>query len=189
LADLEEAEIPVAPTRPFPDGETLHQIDHIPYCLFRRMGGRAPDNTPPWSAAFISAVMRRAGFDETEFAFSDTHADYVVAARDHRASAYEVVPTPAAASVGDLVCATRQGRAGEPQPTLVQDIRSGQGATPMHCDLVVAVDTANRRLEAIGGNVQQSVARSLVALDGQGRVSASLNPARPWIAVMRLNKP
>ena len=43
LADLEEAEIPVAPTLPFPDGETLHQIDHIPYCLFRRMGGRAPD--------------------------------------------------------------------------------------------------------------------------------------------------
>lgn len=43
LADLEEAEIPVAPTRPFPDGATLHQIDHIPYCLFQRMGGRAPD--------------------------------------------------------------------------------------------------------------------------------------------------
>ncbi|WP_437878196.1 serine/threonine protein kinase [Sorangium sp. So ce513] len=43
LAELAEAEIPVCPTRPFPDGETLKQIDHIQYCLFERMGGRAPD--------------------------------------------------------------------------------------------------------------------------------------------------
>jgi Ser/Thr protein kinase RdoA (MazF antagonist) len=43
LADLGEAEIPVAEARPFPDGETLHQIDHIAYCLFGRVGGRAPD--------------------------------------------------------------------------------------------------------------------------------------------------
>jgi Ser/Thr protein kinase RdoA (MazF antagonist) len=43
LAELEEAEVPVCPTFPFPDGETLKPIDHIEYCLFRRMGGRAPD--------------------------------------------------------------------------------------------------------------------------------------------------
>ncbi|WP_437536076.1 serine/threonine protein kinase [Sorangium sp. So ce726] len=43
LAELADAEIPVCPTRMFPDGETLKQIDHIPYCLFERMGGRAPD--------------------------------------------------------------------------------------------------------------------------------------------------
>jgi Ser/Thr protein kinase RdoA (MazF antagonist) len=43
LAELTEAEIPVCPTRPFPDGETLKPIDHIHYCLFHRTGGRAPD--------------------------------------------------------------------------------------------------------------------------------------------------
>jgi len=43
LAELEEAEIPVCPTRPFPDGETLKPIGHILYCLFHRTGGRAPD--------------------------------------------------------------------------------------------------------------------------------------------------
>ncbi|AUX21952.1 serine/threonine protein kinase [Sorangium cellulosum] len=43
LAELADAEIPVCPTRPFPDGETLKQIDHIQYCLFQRTGGRAPD--------------------------------------------------------------------------------------------------------------------------------------------------
>ncbi len=43
LAELGAAEIPVCPTRPFPDGETLSSIDHILYCLFHRTGGRAPD--------------------------------------------------------------------------------------------------------------------------------------------------
>lgn len=43
LAELEAAEVPVCPTRPFPGGETLRPIDHIFYCLFRRTGGRAPD--------------------------------------------------------------------------------------------------------------------------------------------------
>ncbi len=43
LADLEGAEVPVCPTRPFPSGETIAQIDNIYYCLFDRRGGRAPD--------------------------------------------------------------------------------------------------------------------------------------------------
>jgi hypothetical protein len=148
----------------------------------------APDATPAWSAAFISALMRQAGFDEREFAFSDTHAVYLVAARDGRRSAYAVVPTPATAEPGDLVCATRQAHPGDVAPTELADIRASAGATPMHCDLVVAVDLANGRLDAIGGNVQQAVARSRVTLDEQGRVNGQLNAARPWIAVMRLRK-
>jgi hypothetical protein len=148
-----------------------------------------PDDTPPWSAAFISALMQRAGFDESEFAFSDTHAVYVVAARDHRTSAYELVPTPATASIGDLVCATRQVLASDVPPTDVRALRTGEHATPMHCDLVVAVDAVAHRLDAIGGNVEQSVARSRITLDDEQRVSAALNPARPWIAVMRLVRP
>lgn len=44
LKDLEEAEIPVCPTLPFPDGATLRSTeDGIYYCLFARRGGRAPD--------------------------------------------------------------------------------------------------------------------------------------------------
>jgi Ser/Thr protein kinase RdoA (MazF antagonist) len=43
LRDLGESEIPVCGTSPFPDGETLHRVDHIDYCLFERAGGRAPD--------------------------------------------------------------------------------------------------------------------------------------------------
>lgn len=34
----------------------------------------------PWSAAFISYLMKTAGFSSAEFVFSDSHADYVRAA-------------------------------------------------------------------------------------------------------------
>jgi hypothetical protein len=170
-------------------GELHHACTQAAHCEWHwDPAWGEPVATPPWSAAFISALMRKAGFDETEFAFSDTHAVYLVAARDGRTSAYAVVPTPATAEPGDLICATRQVHPDDVPPTDVAAIRDRAGATPMHCDLVIAVDAAERRLDAIGGNVQQAVARSRVALDEQGRVDGRLNPARPWIAVMRLRK-
>jgi Ser/Thr protein kinase RdoA (MazF antagonist) len=43
LSDLEQEELDVATVRPFPDGRTLHRIDHIFYSLSDRRGGRAPD--------------------------------------------------------------------------------------------------------------------------------------------------
>jgi hypothetical protein len=43
----------------------------------------------PWSAAFISYLMKTAGFSRAEFAFSDTHADYVRAALDTSAAEAE----------------------------------------------------------------------------------------------------
>jgi len=42
LQDLEEAEIPVCPVRPFPEGGTLRRQDHLWYTLADRRGGRAP---------------------------------------------------------------------------------------------------------------------------------------------------
>ncbi len=44
LQDLERAEVPVCPVRPFPDGETLRRTrGGIYYTLADRRGGRAPD--------------------------------------------------------------------------------------------------------------------------------------------------
>ncbi len=59
LADLVEAEVPVCPTHPFPDGETLRQIDHIAYCLFRRTGGRAPDELDDELCARLGRLVAR----------------------------------------------------------------------------------------------------------------------------------
>jgi len=44
LIDLVEKEVPVCPTLPFPDGETLKEIRGIQYCLFEARGGRAPED-------------------------------------------------------------------------------------------------------------------------------------------------
>lgn len=141
--------------------------------------------TPAWSAAFMSAVLRRAGFTESEFRFGKSHADYIVAARDHLASAYDVVPTPAVAIPGDLVCALRDGA--RIAPAEIARITAGEAPTPMHCDLVTRVDFAGRRLEAIGGNVQQSVSRTTIDLDEQGRVAPSPVAGRAWNLVLRLH--
>lgn len=43
LADLAEAEVPVCPPLVLPTGSTLGTIDGIFFCLFPRVGGRAPD--------------------------------------------------------------------------------------------------------------------------------------------------
>ncbi len=145
-----------------------------------------PVRTPPWSAAFVSAMMQRAGFSQREFLPAASHADYVVAARDGYMSSYAVVPTPTPAARGDLICAVR----GESSltPADIALITDGRQATPMHCDIVVRVDPAARKLEAIGGNVQQTVAKSIVSLDAQGWVSFDLNPRRPWMLVMKARR-
>lgn len=142
--------------------------------------------TPAWSAAFVSAVLAEAGFSATEFHANDGHARYVVAARDGWASAFEVLATPAAAVPGDLVCAVRGDAELGPDPVAALD--GGHPATPMHCDIVVALDAAARRLQAVGGNVQQTVARTTLELDEAGRVSAALNPFGRWVLVMRLRR-
>lgn len=150
------------------------------------VGEPPPERTPPWSAAFVSAMMQRAGFSTREFLPAPSHADYVVAARDGFMSAYRVVPTPATASPGDLICAVR-GQT-DLTPADIGLITDRQLATPMHCDIVVRVDPGAHLLEAIGGNVQQTVAKSIVTLDPENRVRFDLNPERPWVLVMRARR-
>lgn len=59
LQDLVDAEIPVCATSPFPDGATLHRIDHIEYCLFERAGGRAPDELDDALSARLGRLVAR----------------------------------------------------------------------------------------------------------------------------------
>jgi Ser/Thr protein kinase RdoA (MazF antagonist) len=59
LADLVEDEIPVVPARAFPNGETLHQIDGIWYCLYDRFGGRAPDEITEEHAERLGMMAAR----------------------------------------------------------------------------------------------------------------------------------
>ena len=60
------------------------------------------------------------------------------------------------------------------------------GPTPMHCDIIVAVDRAGRQAEAIGGNVMQSVSRLHYPLDAEGRVTAVAGAIASPLLVMQL---
>ncbi|MEF7612929.1 DUF2272 domain-containing protein [Aquincola sp. MAHUQ-54] len=144
-----------------------------------------PDFTPAWSAAFVSALMKAAGFSRSEFRFAAAHAQYVAAARDGHASAFEVVPTPAAADVGDLVCLPRAMAGDSGRPLGVDEVRGRDGITPMHCDIVVRRDLEARTLDVIGGNVQQAVSRSIVPLGADGLLHRWPEPERAWMLVMK----
>lgn len=119
----------------------------------------------PWSAAFISWIMRKAGAGSA-FKYSAAHAVYTAEAKNNRLAgssnpfkAYrisEVAPQP-----GDLVCKSRAGSG-----ATYDNIRSGMAT---HCDIVTAAQPG--RLTTIGGNVSNSVSRTYVDTDGSGRIT------------------
>jgi len=129
----------------------------------------------PWSAAFIGHVMRQAGLGERQFRYSASHHDYVRAAiasteaeAQGRATAYAYRACDLALTaprVGDLLCFAREGDGAA--DTFAQ-LRQALPARPlrMHCDLVVRRDSAG--VEAVGGNVVQSVTLRRLELEGDG---------------------
>ena len=177
----------------------------------------------PWSAAFISFLMKQSGFDQREFAFSDSHVDYVdqafaASAAELRGaasqSAYracDVIATRPRA--GDLICLTREDAAGIDSysaPLAEIEVRraaSGPHEIPMHCDLVTSADDGgNSKLEAIGGNVFQSVTLRQMTLNARKTLGArylqrgqarqchanencgrSLS-RRPWVVLLQFRK-
>jgi len=135
------------------------------------------DTDQPWSAAFISFVVRRAGYER--FMFSPAHARYIIDAKAKRQAGDATAPFwlfrlgEHRPQVGDLICKRRQ-------PGVTFDSLP-EGGFRSHCDVVVEVrDTTVR---ALGGNVAQSVSMSTFTLDDNGFVRQQ----GPLIAIMRNN--
>jgi hypothetical protein len=141
------------------------------------------DCQQPWSAAFMTWVMQGAGVPDTQFQPASAHWGYLAPMIDEATlpgryfvprRIQEYSPNP-----GDLICATR-GQAlwrpmgGDPSATRLQGLEA-------HCDLVVA--KSGSVLEAIGGNVRNSVSKSVLELDPQGRLQPI--PRRPWFLIMQ----
>ena len=157
----------------------------------------------PWSAAFVSWVMRRAGV--SGFPASARHLDYIRASRlsasytPHRL----VSPQLAMPAPGDLLCYVR----GKARPLghdgLVERLDDDVGLA-MHCEIVVAA-VPGEMAWLVGGNVQQAVTLRMLRLDAQGRFAnlplrdASDPPCSPdapaqcnlnrqdWVALLKLN--
>ncbi|OWQ87703.1 hypothetical protein CDN99_17585 [Roseateles aquatilis] len=135
---------------------------------------RAAISDSPWSGAFISFVMHEAGLSDEAFHFAGAHAIYIRGAlRESPGYAYRACDIRRTAPrVGDLICYSR----GQPVLDTFADWRDRKdqldGRTKSHCDVVVSVDAKALKIEAIGGNVLQSVTRRQLMVNEAGLLSS-----------------
>lgn len=122
----------------------------------------------PWSAAFVSWVMRQAGLPG--FNSSASHVSYVRDAyRKPLDNAYQVQdPRSGKPAVGDMMCSVRSsGRIyGFGDLANMLSMPSNDGLA-MHCDIVVGVTPGNMAY-LVGGNVQQAVTLRMLRLAPSG---------------------
>jgi len=149
------------------DGTGTHGID-----------GRNHD--VPWSAAFISWVMRTSGAGD-RFRYSTQHSVYISQAiRDfankREAAGYWAVRLPdAAPKIGDLVCWAREAG--------VDYDHQKQGNYKGHSDLVVAVELDE--IFVIGGNVGNSVTKRPLKRNSDGTLFATEQGGETLFALMQ----
>ena len=146
------------------------------------------DSRYPWSASFISYIMRIAGAAD-RFVYSAAHADYINAAKAQadagsgplvitaqRIDAY--APQP-----GDLICLGR----GRSRALTYDDLPTG--SFPGHCDIVVAA--GGGQLTVIGGNVDDSVTEKHVPTTAAGMLAdpsgVVVDSRYPWFVVLRVS--
>lgn len=130
----------------------------------------------PWSAAFISWVMVRAGVPA--FNASPRHIDYIRQAYNG-ASPYRLTdPASEKPAPGDLLCFLRDRRETLSYAGLVQALGNGSvGHWKSHCEVVVSANLGgDQTLYLVGGNVMNTVAMRMLTLDRGGRIE--LPPAR-----------
>lgn len=129
----------------------------------------------PWSAAFVSYVIRQSGVAATAFQFSNAHRAYIYdafktsaaeltkATDDHLYRACPLTTTRPRA--GDLICQQREPALADANDKTVHErIRSelagaidARSVRRTHCEVVAFIDTRARKMYSIGGNVNQSV--------------------------------
>jgi hypothetical protein len=139
----------------------------------------------PWSARFISWLMRRAGAGES-FAYSRAHKTYIAAAKRNRERGDTNNPfwafrvSEIAPEVGDLVCTARSGSGATYNNIESPPFRA------THCDIVVDVDP--NRLTVIGGNVGHRVGQKFVTTNTDGLIDQSGDQSG-YFAVVRMQSP
>lgn len=133
----------------------------------------------PWSAAFVSWVMQRAGLPG--FDGSSSHLGYVRRAyREPFLSPYRVSsPESGQVAVGDMLCSVRGGSRVYGFGELASILSGDEPGLGMHCDIVVGTSIRERVRYAhlIGGNVLDSVTMRELPLSPGGRFDLPMRVA------------
>jgi hypothetical protein len=145
---------------------------------------------PAWSAVFISAVARLAGMPEQDLPSTSRHVRYIDAILERAMRNPEHAPfTPnapedQAPAPGDLLCADR---ASARMSHWTERLAERGRPRPMHCDVVVR--TMPGTIEAIGGNVQGTVALRRFPADQTGRVLPAPYDRPGFILLLAVRRP
>lgn len=140
------------------------------------------DCRQPWSAAFISWVMQEAGVSRYDFPPSDAHWDYIHSIMDNPPTASFVAHgiRDYSPQAGDLICATRGNAGFIPVYDAMSTGAVLRGHTKLHCDIVV--ERQGKQLAAIGGNVRNSVSKTIIDLNRNNLIQPT--ERRPWFVIL-----
>ena len=163
--------------------------------LLREAVLRAAIIDTPWSAAFISYVVREAGVEPNAFHFANAHRVFIYDAFATSAveatgkpsdQLYRACPLSATRPrVGDLVCFQREAAlAGASEQEVRERIRAdvadnaeARSVRKTHCDVVAFIDAPARKMYVIGGNVDHSVGVRKLNLHGHSLKFAAVQKA------------
>ncbi len=162
--------------------------------ILREAALRAAIIDTPWSAAFVSYVMRKAGATAQQFRFSNAHRDYIYDAfaasaaelngKESGERLYRACPlTATKPRPGDLICAQYEAALADTSAAAVRErIRGELGGDPAarsvrrtHCEVVAYIDEPARKMYAISGNVYQAVSARKLNLRGDLKFSPAQN--------------
>lgn len=143
----------------------------------------------PWSAAFISYVIREAGATANAFEFANAHRVYIydafatsAAEVAHRKSERIYRACPLATTrprVGDMICLQREPALGEANAAAVRERIRAELGTPArsvqrtHCEIIAHIDAPARKMYTIGGNVLNAVTARKLNLRHDMKFSAT----------------
>ena len=145
-----------------------------------------PGVETPWSGAFVSWCVRRAGASPQEFRASARHGDYVqwaIGNADSSTGVFHGTPfNSAAVALGDLIQWNRGGG------TLDFAHARANNAYASHVAIVVSLgqDPNGPHALTVGGNESDRVRRSRVPLGADGRIVQ--RQRNPYITLIRTLK-
>jgi len=142
--------------------------------ILREAALRAAIIDTPWSAAFISYVIRQAGVAADAFQFSNAHRAYIYEAfatsaaelsKEASKQIYRACPMTTRPRAGDVICQQRESALADASEAAVRErIRTELAGPPearsvrrTHCEVVAHFDAKARKMYSIGGNVEQAI--------------------------------